>query len=131
MSSFSSLGEPGVSRTVGRTSVMGRLPELQTLPILGLIMSTTRRTVILSIGWPAILIGLLVLLVAVTPAVEQTAGDNALAGGHAYCPLHTNPVIVAAVVALPTARVIHWRLLAGQPPHLPAVVTTVFVPPRG
>src|SRR5574338_845367 len=67
MSSFSSLGEPGVSRTVGRTSVMGRLPELQTLPILGLIMSTTRRTVILSIGWPAILIGLLVLLVAVTP----------------------------------------------------------------
>ena len=124
-------GVMGVSRTFRGTSITGRLPELQTLPILALIMSTTRRTVIPSIGWPAILIGLLVLLVAVTPAVEQTAGDGAPTEGHAYCPLHTNPVITVAVVALPTARVIHWRLLAGQPQHLPAVVSAIFVPPRG
>ena len=39
-------------------------------------MSTMRRPVIPSIGWPAILIGLLVLLVAATSAVEQT-GDSA------------------------------------------------------
>ena len=120
-----------MSRTVRGTSPTGRLPELQTLPILCPTMPSTRRSVIPSIGWPAILIGLLVLLVAVTPAVEQAAGDSAPADGHGYCPLHTNPMIVAAVVGLPTARVIHWRLLAGQPPHLPAVGTAVFVPPRG
>ena len=94
-------------------------------------MLTPRRVLTPSIGWPAILIGLLVLLVAVTAAVERTAGDSARADGHGYCPLHTNPIIVAAAVALPAARVIHLPLLPVQPPHLPAVVAAVFVPPRG
>lgn len=93
-------------------------------------MPPTRRRLRPNIGWPAILIGLLVLLVAVTAAVERTAVDRVQTDGHGYCPLHTNPMIVAAAVALPAASVIHLRLLPVQPPQLPAVVAAVFVPPR-
>ncbi|MGH2348848.1 MAG: hypothetical protein ACRDFT_05220 [bacterium] len=72
---------------------------------------------------------LLVLLLAVIPALEL-ACEGSAGAGHEYSHLHASAALPVQSLSLPVVPLLGLGRLLQHAPHLPIAINSIFVPPR-
>ncbi|MGH7332185.1 MAG: hypothetical protein ACREKS_05430 [Candidatus Rokuibacteriota bacterium] len=72
---------------------------------------------------------LLVLLLAVIPALEL-ACDGSAGAGHDYCHLHASAALPVQSLGPPVVPLLGLGLVLQHASHLPVAIHSIFVPPR-